>query len=155
MFYNPSVSYADTSPCTGEALSEMWSPCTGEALSEVEPPCTGEASSEIWPPYAKGAPAKRVGNCLLQPLRHGYAEPPPLHKEGEALISGNYAVPPPPGLLRSPHTGEALSEIWPPCAKGAGSAYVESGGLFLHTYTTLPSRLRRATSPSQGRGGFN
>ena len=44
-----------------------------------------------------------------------------------------------------------ISEKRPPCAKGA----CPRSGWGIVCYTTPPSRLRRATSPSQGRGGFN
>ena len=104
-------------------LCRATSPYTGEASSEVWSPCTGEASSEIWPPCAKGAGsayAESGGLFVLQPFRHGCAEPPPLHKEGEALISGNYAEPPPTGLLRSPRTGEAKLYVLCPFTKKQG-----------------------------------
>ena len=58
------------------------------------------------PPCAKGAADdSRRGIDSSQPLRRNCVAPPPLHKEGEALF--NVAtMPPPPGLLRSPHEGE-------------------------------------------------
>ena len=58
-FYNPSVSFADTSPYTGEALGE------------VRPLC-GELPAKLRfqkAPLCKGAPAERVGDCFFL-LRH-------------------------------------------------------------------------------------
>ena len=88
------------------------------------------------------APRMRsLGDCLSeQPLRRGFA------------------VPPPPELQSNSHTGEALIIERPPCVKGAGSAHAESGGLFIRT--APPSRLRRATTPGVAeqlphRGGFD
>ena len=104
--------------------------------------------SEKRPPCVKGAPAKRVGDCLLQPLRHGCAVPPPpgllrSPHEGEAFYKN--VVLPPPGLLRSPHTGEAYFLQAPLCK---GSSREAGEGLF--SVTTPPSQLRCTTSPYTG-----
>ena len=81
------------------------------------------------------------GLSYFQPLRHGYAMPPPLHKEGEAFYkkycgttSGSAAQPPRRGSLELGR---------PPCVKGAPAKRVRD------CLISNPSVSYADTSPSK------
>ncbi|GEM_PF-3663365 len=117
-------------------------------------PYTGEAYF-LQAPLCKGGWLRVCGDWGIvhlwlkkQPHRHGCAVPPPpgllrSPHEGEAFYKN--VVLPPPGLLRSPHTGEAYFLQAPLCK---GSSREAGEGLF--SFTTPPSQLRCTTSPYTG-----
>ena len=72
-----------------------------------------------------------------------YADTSPS-KEGEAFYK-KYCVATPRSAMQ-PHTGEALALLRPPCVKGAADGSRRG----IVSFTTLPTRLRRATSPYTG-----
>ena len=129
-------------PCEGEAFYKK--SCGTTSGSAAQPPRRG--SLELGrPPCVKGAPAKRVRDCLISNPSVSYADTSPS-KEGEAFYK-KYCVATPRSAMQ-PHTGEALALLRPPCAKGAAAKRV--GDCFLHN----PSDSPAASHLPLHRGGF-